>query len=150
MIPLHDRRIVLIGGAGFIGHHLALRLAAGGASVTLVDGLCVNNLLHYETGDDLIVNRAMYRRMIGQRLDLLRAQGIPLHVLDARDLPALSSLLGEIEPHVVIHLAGMAHAARCNRDPQHAFEHTLRTLQNSITAGGPSLEHFVYFSSSMV
>ena len=40
----NGRRIVLIGGAGFIGHHLALRLAARGWDVTVIDDLQINNL----------------------------------------------------------------------------------------------------------
>ena len=44
---LEGRRIALIGGAGFIGHNLALALARGGAHVEVVDGLQVNNLLSF-------------------------------------------------------------------------------------------------------
>ena len=39
MFPLRDRRITLIGGAGFIGHHLALALARQGAAVSIVDSM---------------------------------------------------------------------------------------------------------------
>ena len=38
MISIKDRRIVLIGGAGFIGHHLALHLQKLGACVDIIDG----------------------------------------------------------------------------------------------------------------
>ena len=36
---------MLIGGAGFIGHNLALHLKSLGASVCVVDGLAVNNIM---------------------------------------------------------------------------------------------------------
>ena len=39
MIDLKNRRIALIGGAGFIGHHLALALKKLGADVSIIDGL---------------------------------------------------------------------------------------------------------------
>ena len=39
MGQLDGRRIILIGGAGFIGHHLALKLKRLGADVTIVDSL---------------------------------------------------------------------------------------------------------------
>jgi nucleoside-diphosphate-sugar epimerase len=42
---LEGRRVALIGGAGFIGHNLALTLAKRGAKVDIVDGLQVNNLV---------------------------------------------------------------------------------------------------------
>ena len=42
---LKGKKIVLIGGAGFIGHHLALELKRQEAEVSVIDGLQVNNLL---------------------------------------------------------------------------------------------------------
>ena len=39
------KKALLIGGAGFIGHHLALSLKANGFDVAVVDGLEVNNLI---------------------------------------------------------------------------------------------------------
>ena len=42
---LKNKKIALIGGAGFIGHNLALRLQSLGASVEIIDGMQVNNLL---------------------------------------------------------------------------------------------------------
>ena len=41
---IRDRRILIVGGAGFIGHNLALRLKSLGAKITVLDGLTVNNL----------------------------------------------------------------------------------------------------------
>ncbi len=49
MISLSDRRISLIGGAGFIGHNLALALMECGAKVQIIDGLQVNNLLSFHS-----------------------------------------------------------------------------------------------------
>ncbi|SMP82977.1 hypothetical protein SAMN06295888_1664 [Desulfonatronum zhilinae] len=43
-IDLKGRRIALIGGAGFIGHNLALHLKQRGAEPHVVDGMQVNNL----------------------------------------------------------------------------------------------------------
>ena len=45
--PLNNvagKRIALVGGAGFIGHNLGLKLRALGAEVHIVDSLQVNNL----------------------------------------------------------------------------------------------------------
>lgn len=47
MIQLAGRKIALIGGAGFIGHNLALRLKELGADVLIIDGLQVNNVLAF-------------------------------------------------------------------------------------------------------
>ena len=42
---LKGKRIALVGGAGFIGHNLAINLKSLGAKVSIIDGMQVNNLL---------------------------------------------------------------------------------------------------------
>ena len=41
---LKNKKILIIGGAGFIGHNLALKLKSLKANVMIVDGLTINNL----------------------------------------------------------------------------------------------------------
>src|SRR5437773_2359281 len=91
---LADRRVALIGGAGFIGHNLALELKRRGADVSIVDGLQVNNLLSLHGEPVASAERDLHLRIINQRLDMLRAAGIPLYVEDARDYQRLSLVLG--------------------------------------------------------
>ena len=150
MIDLSGKRIALVGGAGFIGHNLALELSRRGAHVEIVDGLEVNNLLHYIAVPPGTANRDLYLKILQQRLDLLREEGIPLHVQDARDYHALSSTLNEIEPELVVHLAAIAHATRSNKDPMSTFGHSTRTLENALDWSRGRAEQFVYMSSSMV
>ncbi len=148
--PIAGRRIALIGGAGFIGHHLALALAKAKAEVHVVDGLEVNNFLAFAATTKDIPSRDLYLRIINQRLDLLKQAGVPLHVQDARDYHMLSKVLGQIRPQVIVHLAAVAHAGRANKDPYSTFDHSLRTLENALDNAQNNVEHFVYFSSSMV
>ena len=150
MTPLHKRKIALIGGAGFIGHNLALALSSRGADVFIIDSLRVNNLLAFSNADPSTPNRDLYLRLINERQQLLRAADIPVYTQDARDEPALADLLGMIQPQVLIHLAGISHADRSNRHPHDAFEHTLHTLENTLACARDWLEHFIFFSSSMV
>lgn len=148
---LRNKRIALIGGAGFIGHHLALALARAGAEVHIVDNLQVNNLLAFSSSDHDGTGREMYLNMLNQRMRLLREQSIPLHVQDAREYHLLSKQLSEIKPQVVVHLAAVAHAGKSNKDPYSTFDHSLRTLENALDyARGGNVEQFIYFSSSMV
>jgi nucleoside-diphosphate-sugar epimerase len=147
---IRGRRIALIGGAGFIGHNLALALAKEGAHVEIIDSLQVNNLLSFASAGENIQNRDLYLRIINERLDLLRKSGIPLHSQDARDYHALSRILAEIKPQVIIHLAAVAHANRSNKDPYSTFDHSLRTLENALDAARGNVEHFIFLSSSMV
>jgi nucleoside-diphosphate-sugar epimerase len=151
-IPLEGRRIALIGGAGFIGHHLALALKQKGASVHVIDSLQVNNLLTFTStmaGADA-QHGELYVRIIYERLDEMRAAGIPLLVQDARDYHVLSRMLSQIQPQVIIHLAAVAHAGRSNKDPYSTFDHSLRTLENALDHARDTTEHFIYLSSSMV
>jgi nucleoside-diphosphate-sugar epimerase len=149
MADLKGRRIALIGGAGFIGHNLALKLQRDGAQVEIVDGLQVNNLLAFTTDSAEIQNRDLYLRIIYQRLDMLRAAGIRLHVQDARDYHALSRILSEIKPQVIVHLAAVSHAGKSNKDPYSTFDHSLRTLENALDNARDQIEHFIFLSSSM-
>jgi nucleoside-diphosphate-sugar epimerase len=148
-IDLKGKKIALIGGAGFIGHNLALKLVELGASVDAIDSLQVNNLGAFSNvyGDP---NKALYLHLINTRLDLLRKANIPLHILDARDYHALTRCLSDVKPHVVVQLAAIAHANRANKDPFSTFDHSFRTLENALDFAREGVERFVYFSSSMV
>jgi nucleoside-diphosphate-sugar epimerase len=149
LLEIKERRIALIGGAGFIGHNLALQLAQAGAEVSIVDGLQVNNLLAFASAGSELQNRDLYLKVINQRLDLLRAANIPLYIQDARDYHALSRILGQIKPQVIVHLAAISHAGKSNKDPYNTFDHSLRTLENALDAARGMVEHFVFLSSSM-
>ena len=150
MIDLKDRRIALIGGAGFIGHHLALALKQLGAEVSIIDGLQVNNLVAIAANENNIPNQDMYLQLINQRLDLLRHAGIRLYVQDARDYNSMTRIMDKLKPQTVVQLAAIAHANRANKDPFSTFDHNLRTLENALDCAKGLAEHFIYFSSSMV
>lgn len=151
MIELQGRKIALIGGAGFIGHNLALCLTRKGAHVDVIDSLQVNNLLTFSAKMPELYNRELYLKIIHERLELLHKMDIALHPLDARDYHALGSLLHrDIKPDVIVHLAAVAHAGKSNKDPYSTFDHSLRTLENALDCARGTVEHFIYFSSSMV
>ena len=42
---MNNRKILLVGGCGFIGHNLAIHLKSLGADPIIVDSLTVNNIL---------------------------------------------------------------------------------------------------------
>ena len=150
MEKIEGRKITLIGGAGFIGHNLALHLHSLGAQVSIIDSLQVNNLASFSATSEDSVNRSLHLRILNERQRLLQNAQIPLFVQDARNYHALSQLISKIKPQVVIQLAAVSHANKSNKDPYSTFDHSFRTLENALDASRGKIEHFIYFSSSMV
>jgi nucleoside-diphosphate-sugar epimerase len=150
MHEIAGQKIVITGGAGFIGHHLALALKRRGAQVDVLDSLQVNNLSAFAGNADSIPNRELYLQLIHERLNLLHHGGVTVHVLDARDYQQMSPLIARLKPQVIIHLAAIAHANRANKNPYSTFDHSLRTLENALDCARQQIEHFIFFSSSMV
>lgn len=146
---LNGLRIALIGGAGFIGHNLALTLKRRGAAVDVVDSLQVNNLLSFQS-QSAGLQRDLAISILNERLDLLRAAGVALHPQDARDYHALSRILTQINPQVIVQLAAVSHAGRSNKDPYSTFDHSMRTLENALDYARTRVQQFVFLSSSMV
>ncbi len=151
MSGLEGRRIALIGGAGFIGHNMALAMAAQGAHVEVIDGLEVNHLVHFAALPPDEPYRDLYLKILLERLQRLHDAGVPLRRQDARDYHGLSRELTAIAPDTIVHLAAVAHANRSNKDPFSTFDHSMRTLENALDwARNFDLHRFVFFSSSMV
>ena len=82
---LKNKKIALMGGAGFIGHNLATKLNGYGAEPHVVDGLQVNSLGYYNSGYSANPRSELYIAFINERLRLLRKAGVGLHILDIRD-----------------------------------------------------------------
>jgi nucleoside-diphosphate-sugar epimerase len=150
---LTNRKILLVGGAGFIGHNLALRLKSLGAEVEIIDSLGVNNLHSLKRKEAQGEDISLYLSVIHERLRLLKENNIILHEQDSRDYDALSDLVLKIQPDSVVHMAAVAHANVSNKDPFSTFDHSFRTLENMLDIARSDknkIEHFIYFSSSMV
>jgi UDP-glucose 4-epimerase len=88
-------RVLITGGAGFIGRALATHCVSHGASVTVVDNLCsgrVENLAHL--------------------LD-----EIEFYEVDILDQSLLSRVMLELRPDIVFHLAAHHYIPFCNAHP---------------------------------
>ena len=143
-----SKRILLVGGCGFIGHNLAVRLKEKGHDPFVVDGLSVNNLLAFT--DTEITNKKLYSSILNNRIELLNKHKINFNVLDARDYHLICKTYSEINPDVIIHLAAVSHANKSNKDPHTTFDHSLRTLENTLDFAKNNGTHVIYISSSMV
>lgn len=149
-ISLQGKTVALIGGAGFIGHNLALRLQALGAKVEIIDGLLVNNIVTFEANVENLPNRELYLHLLNERQRLLQEAKVPVHLQDARDYSGLSHLLNAVKPDIIVMLAAVSHAGKANKNPYNTFDHSMRTLENALDCARETVEHFVFFSSSMV
>jgi UDP-glucose 4-epimerase len=102
-------RYVLTGGAGFIGSHLTRQLCDAGASVDVVDSLFAGT-------EALVPDEAQ------------------LHEVDLRDGDALTTVVHDVNPDVVVHLAACHFIPYCNANPEPTFDVNVmgtRTLLNA-------------------
>ncbi|MDC2970466.1 NAD(P)-dependent oxidoreductase [Candidatus Pelagibacter sp.] len=142
------KKILLVGGCGFIGHNLSLYLKKLGHSPVIVDSLSVNNI--YSLDNSEIKNQELYKSILENRVSLLKKNEIDLIIQDARNYNSISKLYAEINPEIIIHLAAVSHANRSNKDPHTTFDHSLRTLENTLDYAKSYKTHVIYISSSMV
>jgi nucleoside-diphosphate-sugar epimerase len=149
-IDITMKKIVIIGGAGFIGHNLAVALKRIGHEVSIIDSLAVNNLISIMGNYDNLPNAKLSNYIINERIKLINDNKINFFIQDARDYHLLSKTLNQISPNIIIHLAAVSHSNRSNKDPYSTFDHSLRTLENSLDNSKKKIEHFIYLSSSMV
>jgi nucleoside-diphosphate-sugar epimerase len=145
---VEGKTILLVGGAGLIGHTLALRLKAAGADVHVLDGLEVNNVKSFVAGTTQTLQ--LYHRITLERLQLMRDAGVTFHVEDARDYHRVSHIVADLKPQILVQLAAVSQSTRSNKDPYSTFDHSFRTLENTLDAARGLVDRYVYLSSSMV
>jgi nucleoside-diphosphate-sugar epimerase len=120
-------RILVTGGAGFLGASLARRLHEDGHHLVLIDNLRHGSWSRLVVGDHGIGS---------------------FHVLDVRD-PAIYSLFEGID--LLFHFAAISNLAECQADPQEAYSvnvgGTANVLEGARRAGIPIV---IFASSSAV
>lgn len=151
---LTDQRILLVGGAGFIGHNLALELARMGAQVGICDNLMVNSLIEncYDPSRK-DVQRTAYQNFLLDRFLLLRQSGVELMNCDARILTDLGRVFERFEPTKVVHMAAIASAVDAKAEPGLCFDLQLLTLRNTLELVRPQVDRInqvMFMSSSTV
>ncbi|MEV6865815.1 NAD-dependent epimerase/dehydratase family protein [Streptosporangium subroseum] len=121
-------RILVTGGAGFIGSNLVDRLLADGHEVAVVDDL---------SGGD----RA-------NLVDAAQSPRFALHVMDIRD-PALIGLAAEWRPEVICHLAAQVSVRRSVADPVHDARLNVEGTASVLTAAHHGGTRKVILASSV-
>ena len=94
--------ILITGGAGFIGHHAALRFLGQGHNVAVYDNLS--------------------RPGSADTASRLADVGVRLFIADIRDRDSLEKAIAEVRPDAVLHLAGQVAVTASIADPRADFE----------------------------
>jgi len=151
---LKSERIALIGGAGFIGHNLALGLREIGAEVLLVDNLMQNNLLANISDASIDpFRRELNAAFLRQRFEMMRDAGIKISSADARSMIDLDQTLRDFSPTKIVHLAAISSAVDAKQVPGHCFDLQLVTLRNVLEytqMRSSEVNQVVFMSSSTV
>ena len=151
---LKGEKIMLLGGSGFIGHHLALGPRKKSADVIVLDNLQINNIVsilgNLEISD---LKRKLYIKFILDRYTLMRKAGIKFSNIDGRDLNLLSTMFYDYKPTKVIHLAAISSAIIANKNPSLAYDIQINSLRNVIDLcknNSSFTNQLVFLSSSTV
>ncbi len=128
---LAGERVMLVGGAGFIGHNLALELRRVGVETMVVDNLMVNSLIEsvYDTDSAMVQARA-YLNFLLDRFKMMRDAGAELRNADARLVGDVARVFNEFRPTKVVHLSAIASAVDARQNPGLCFDLQLVTLRN--------------------
>lgn len=134
--PPSSAPILVTGAAGFIGFHVAQRLAHEGLPVVAVD--CFTPYYALE------LKEARWQVLAG-------LPGVTLERIDLADAAAVKALFARFEPKQVIHLAAQPGVRQAMIAPQPYIDANVTAFLNILEACRHSaIDHLVYASSSSV
>jgi UDP-glucose 4-epimerase len=122
------------GGLGYIGSHTCVALAQAGHELAIVDNLCN-------------AKAAVLDRLRA----LVPAASMTLHELDVRDGTGLRRLMRSVQPHAVIHFAGLKAVGESVEKPLLYYDNNVGgsvALLEAMAACG--VQHMVFSSSATV
>lgn len=135
-----EKRILVTGGLGFIGHKVVEKLQAMKHTVDIVDVLTTYGMLDKEELEYLY----------NERLKCI-SKDTKVHKIDVAEIEQLNSVFEQAKPDYVIHLASLPNDKLARGNPVEAA-HTMcqglaNVLENSVRHG---VKKVLYVSSSMV
>ncbi len=119
-MKLKDKKVLVTGGAGFIGSHLSYHFLKEGSEVLILDNLFVGN-------KEFIPEGALFKK------------------IDIRS-ENLADIINEFEPDVIVHLAAIHYIPYCNANPEETFDVNVMGTRNLLEAISEDVD--ILFASS--
>jgi UDP-glucose 4-epimerase len=123
-------RVLVTGGAGYIGSHTVLQLLAAGHEVVVVDDF------------------SNARPTVVTRLEELSGQAVPVHAFDLAEADNLAALLAQESFDAVVHFAGFKAVGQSVAQPLDYYRNNLGGTLSMLTAMARHGVHRLVFSSS--
>lgn len=123
-------RVLVTGGAGYIGSHTVLQLLAAGHEVVVVDDF------------------SNARPTVVTRLEELSGQAVPVHAFDLAEADKLAALLAQESFDAVVHFAGFKAVGQSVAQPLDYYRNNLGGTLSMLTAMARHGVHRLVFSSS--
>ena len=123
-------RILVTGGAGYIGSHTCVELLEAGFEVTVFDNFCNSNAL----------SMARVEQITGKRIDVVRG--------DMRDRAAIAAVLRDSGAVAVIHFAGLKAVGESVRQPLAYYDNNVVGSLRLLDAMAETDVRTLVFSSS--
>jgi UDP-glucose 4-epimerase len=123
------KKVVVTGGAGFIGSHLSLKLRDVGFDVLVIDNL--------STSDEDTVN-------------ILKSHNVKFLKSDIRDLDLMIETIKSFNPDYIFHHAAYAFVEQSFLDPEKVMSINVKGTENIAIAAIESNSNIIYASSSAV
>jgi len=123
-------KILLTGGAGYIGSHTAVELILAGHQVTIVDNLANSSAMSVA------------------RVEALTQSNVALHKIDLLEVKALDQLFANQPFDAVVHFAGLKAVGESVRKPLSYYQTNINTTLNLVDCMLRHDVHRLVFSSS--
>lgn len=124
------KRVLLTGGAGYIGSHSCIAFVEAGYDVALLD--------NFSNSSEVVL----------ERLTQILGKQVPIHRVDIRDEAALTAVLSATQPDAVIHFAGLKAVGESVEQPLRYYDNNVAGTLSLLRAMHASSIRKLVFSSS--